>query len=78
MSDSDLSWECFYVTAALGFTMAIVGCILNREIETQEGDVISMPACQRLKFIFTEIWKGLKIRELYGTFFFFMIMGTIP
>ena len=48
MSDSDLSWECFYVTAVLGFTMAFVGCILNREIEKQEGDVVSMPACQRL------------------------------
>ena len=78
MSDSGRSWECFFVTAALGVILALVGCTLNRDLESQEGDVVSMPACQRLKFIFTEIYKGLKVRELYGTFIYFMIMGTIP
>ena len=78
MSDSDLAWECFFVTAALGVILAVVGCFLNRDIERQEDDVVSMPACERLKFIFTEICKGLKVRELYCTFLYFMIMGTIP
>ena len=78
MSDADLAWECFLVTATLGVILAVVGCFLNRDIERQEDDVVSMPACQRLKFIFTEICKGLTVRELYGTFLYFMIMGTIP
>ena len=57
--------------------MAISGCAMSQSLEESSEKVISMTLCQRTKQNFSDIAKGFKIRELYRTLLYFVLMGSV-
>lgn len=68
---------CFFIMGFLGFLVAVSGCMMNANLEQGSEKIISMTLCERSKLNLTEIWQGFKIRELYRSVIFFLLLGAV-
>ena len=48
----------FYILSAVGFAIALSGCMMSKKIEKSSQKIISMSLCQRTKVNLVEIKKG--------------------
>ena len=78
MVDNGYGWYCLYLSCGLGVGMVIVGILLNSKLEEQEHKVVVMSGCERFQYTFSEIRNAFKIKVIYRTSIFFLIMGLIP
>jgi len=67
----------FYVTAILGLLVLASGFLMKPHLEAGSEDVILMTFTERSKMIFKEVWAGLKLREMYRSVIFFILLGLI-
>ena len=67
----------FYVIGLLGFLVALSGCMMNRNLEQGSEKVINMSLCERTKVNLVDIKNGFKIRELYRSVIFFLLLGAV-
>ena len=68
---------CYAIVACFCLTLGIGGFFINKELESNQKDMISMSAGARTKMVFKEIGQGLMIKELYTSLIFQMILSSI-
>ena len=61
----------------VGFLIVLSGCLMNSNLEQGSEKIISMSLWQRTKVNLVEIKNGLKIRELYRSVLFFLLLGAV-
>ena len=55
MTDAGHAWEAIYTTFAFGIIMMVAGCLLDKELESDDKEVTEMAGCKRLKHTCREI-----------------------
>lgn len=61
----------------LGLLIAASGIMMNSNLEQGSEKVINMGLCARTKLNLVEIKNGFKIKELYRSVLFFLLLGAV-
>ena len=67
----------FYTMGTLGFLVGISGLMMNTNLEQGSEKIIEMSLCARTKLNLVEIKNGFKIKELYRSVLFFLLLGAV-
>ena len=68
---------CFYTLATLGGCIAVIGCLMNSNMDASAAEVINMSLWTRIKHNYQEIKTGLKVREFSRSLIYVCLMGAV-
>ena len=63
--------------AVLCLVLGMAGPCINKDLEANQSEMISMSAVQRTKTVFKELGMGLQIKQLYTALIFQAILGSV-
>ena len=70
-------YPCFLMMTVFGGMVAISGFFIDKRLEENQADMLQMGVCQRTKFVFGEVWQGLKMKEIYTVAIYMTVLGSL-
>lgn len=67
----------FWISTLCGIGIAVSGLFIDKELEENQADMVKWGFLKRTKFVTGEIWKGLKLKEVYTVVIFQTILGCV-
>lgn len=68
---------CFGLRAILDLATAICACMMDKSLEMDSAEILTSSFCVRFKTVAKDIWKGVKLPELYRALIYFLIQGSL-
>lgn len=68
---------CYAISALFPLILGISGPFIDKTLEENQTEMVKMKLWPRIKFVFKEVGEGLKIKELYTTLIFQMVLSSV-
>ena len=75
LTEYGLEKWCFGAKGCIGFLIMVVACKMSKEIEKDPDELVTCSLLTRTKSNAKDVWKGIKLPELYKSVGYFMLMG---
>jgi hypothetical protein len=69
-------YPCFLMMTVFGGLVGISGFFIDKKLEANQGDLLKMGFKERTKFVFGEVWQGLKMKEIYSVALYMIVLGS--
>jgi len=77
LTDIGLDKWCFGIRSILGLLIAIVASTIDKSLERDPDELINASLWNRSKSNLKDVYKGIKLPELWRTLLFFLILGSV-
>ena len=67
----------FWISTFCGVFITVSGFFIDKSLEENGDDLVKMGFTKRTKFVFKEVWTGLKLKECYTVIIYQTIMGCV-
>jgi MFS family permease len=67
----------FAIMSVFAGALGITGLFIDKSLEENQTEMMQMHFWTRTKFVLGEVKQGLKIKELYSTLLFRVILGSV-
>jgi len=68
---------CYAISALFPLILGLSGPFIDKTLEENQTEMVKMKLWPRIKFVFKEVGEGLKIKELYTTLIFQMVLSSV-
>jgi hypothetical protein len=70
-------YPCFYIMSIFCASVGVAGLLIDKSLEDNQAEMVKMRFWDRSKFVFGEVYQGMKLKELYSAVIFQCILGAV-
>jgi hypothetical protein len=72
-------YVCIFIQGCFSVLIALSGFLIDKKLEENQAELREMTFRQRSSFVLKEVKQGLKLKEMYSTIIFYLvIVATVP